>query len=244
MTERGPAQDERDRAAVDAVREVASSAREQPCDERPVADQVGPLSATLGGDAGLWIEVERRPEVLRDAVGAEQWQAWFAVTGAALVLLALTNLVRSHYGARVVAVRDDEAAARLVGIDPRRVKVATFVVTAIGAGLGGCLLAHTTQTASPGAYSMTFSLLLVVAVVVGGLGRLGGAVAGTVLVVLLPDVIGRVVGGLDLSATTAQRLDGNLAVGIFGVLLVLIMIITPSGLQGLAEPLRRTLLRR
>ncbi|MEP7762415.1 branched-chain amino acid ABC transporter permease [Sanguibacter sp. 25GB23B1] len=197
------------------------------------------FSSVLGGDAGLYISVQRRPEALDRIIAVEQWQAWVAITAAAAVLFVLSNLVRSSYGQRMVAVRDDEAAARLVGIDTTRVKVAGFTISAGCAGLGGGVLAYVTQNASPGAFSLVFSLFLVVAVVIGGLGSLRGALWGALLIVLLPDVIGTVLDSLDLPPELAQRLDGNVAVLVFGLLLVTIMIVAPHGIQGWLSSLRR-----
>src|SRR5690606_1292931 len=78
-----------------------------------------------------------------------------------------------------------------------------------------------------------FSLLLVVAVVLGGLGRIGGALIGSVLIVMLPWMIGTVVGELPLSADLQQRLSGNLPLLVFGALLVVVMLVIPAGLAGI-----------
>ncbi|WP_066587303.1 branched-chain amino acid ABC transporter permease [Cellulomonas timonensis] len=197
------------------------------------------FSRTLGGDRGLWIEIERRPEALRPYVGAEQWQAWVALAAAALVLFVLGNVGSGSAGRQIAAVRDDEAAARLAGIDVTRVKVATFTLSAAAAGLGGAVLAYVTQIANPGAYSLVFSLFLVVAVVVGGLGSLAGAFWGALLLVALPELTSSVTDALPVSAGLAQRLDGNLAVLVFGVLLIVLMIAAPRGIQGALTAARR-----
>ena len=86
------------------------------------------------------------------------------------------------------AVRDDEVAARLAGIHVARTQVLAFVVSAACAGLGGGLLAVLAQSVSPGAFSLTLSLYLLLAIVVGGLGSLAGAVWGALLLVILPDL--------------------------------------------------------
>lgn len=93
-------------------------------------------------------------------------------------MLLLANLVRSRFGRSVRAVRDDEVAARLAGIHVARTQVLAFVVSAGCAGLGGGLLAVLAQSVSPGAFSLTLSLFLLMAIVIGGLGSLAGAVWG------------------------------------------------------------------
>ena len=104
-------------------------------------------------------------------------------------MTALAVLRRGRLGLRMRAVRDDETAARLNGVPVGRVKVAAFTVSAVAAGAGGAVLCFVTQSVSPGAYTLAFSLLLVVAVVVGGLGSIGGAAIGSALIVLLPWLI-------------------------------------------------------
>lgn len=196
------------------------------------------FSGLLGGDRGLWIEIERRPELLRSSVGTEQWQSWVALAAAALVLFVLGNLGAGGAGRQISAVRDDEAAARLAGIDVTRVTVVTFTISAAAAGLGGAVLAYVTQIANPGAYNLVFSLFLVVAVVVGGLGSLAGACWGALLLVALPELTGAITDALPISSSLAQRLDGNLAVLVFGVLLIVLMIVAPRGIQGALLRLR------
>src|SRR5690606_32348415 len=116
--------------------------------------------------------------------------------------------------------RDDETAARLNGVAAAQVKVTAFVVSAVAAGAGGAVLCFITQSVSPGAYTLAFSLLLLVAAVLGGLGSIGGAAIGSALIVMLPWVIGTATAALPLPAEVAQRLAGNLPLLVFGALLI------------------------
>ncbi|MEU5843222.1 branched-chain amino acid ABC transporter permease [Rhodococcus sp. NPDC047139] len=191
------------------------------------------FSSVLGGDQGLWAYVEGPPSSIAAAFTVEQWQATIAVLAAALTVLALSNLVAGDFGRRMQAVRDDEIAARLTGIDVARTKITTFVVSAGAAGLGGGVLAMVSQSASPGAFGVTFSLFLLMGVVIGGLGSLLGAVWGAVLLVVLPALVSALTDSLALSPSLAERLDGNLALAVFGVAVILIVLLAPAGLQGL-----------
>ena len=195
-------------------------------------------STVLHGDQGVRVGFEGVPDALRRVVALEQWQAMVAVVVAAVVVTALTILRGGRFGLRMLAVRDDETAARLSGIPAARVKVLAFTASAVAAGLGGAVLCFVSQSVSPGAYTVGFSLLLVVAVVIGGLGSILGAALGSVLVVLLPWLIGRLTSGLPTDA--AQRLDGNLAVLVFGLLLITVMALAPQGLHGALRRRRRT----
>lgn len=191
------------------------------------------FAGTLGGDQGLSVAVEPAPTSLGAAFPIERWQAWLACGAGLVTMLLLTNLTHSRFGRNMRAVRDDEVASRLAGIPVGRTKVVAFIVSSATAGLGGGMLAVMTQAVSPGAFSLSFSLFLLMAVVVGGLGHLAGAVWGAVLLVVLPDLANNIANSLPLSSDLAGRMDGNLALIVFGLVLVLVTILFPSGIQGI-----------
>ncbi|MFE5292328.1 branched-chain amino acid ABC transporter permease [Isoptericola sp. NPDC056618] len=184
----------------------------------------------LGGDQGLAVPFEGVPEALSRLIAVEQWHAWVAIVVAALAVTPLAVLRSGRAGLRMRAVHGDETAARLSGVSPARVKVGAFVASSLAAGLGGAALCLVTQSVGPGRYDLAFSLLLVVAAVVGGLGSLGGAAAGAALVVLLPWLVDTVTGAVGVPADLEQRLSGNLAVLVFGALLIVVTLAWPGGL--------------
>jgi len=197
------------------------------------------FSGVLGGDQGLQTALDPVPEVLSRLIALEQWQAWIAIAVAAVVVTALALVRRSALGLRMRAVRDDEVAAQLAGVPARRVKVTAFTLSAAAAGAGGALLCVVTQSVSPGAYTLSFSLLLLVAAVIGGLGSLGGAAIGSALIVLLPWLLGLASRELPLPADLEQRLAGNLTVLVFGALLIVVTLVWPGGLVALRRYLPR-----
>ncbi|MFC7247892.1 branched-chain amino acid ABC transporter permease [Catellatospora aurea] len=187
----------------------------------------------FNSEQGLSVAVEPPPLSLGLYFPNERWQAWVALCGALLTMLLLANLVRSRVGRNLRAVRDDEVAARLSGIHVARTQVLAFVVSAASAGLGGGLTALLAQSVSPGAFSLTLSLFLLMAVVIGGLGSLSGAVWGAILLVALPDLTHDSTLLVSLSPAAAQRLEGNLPLAVFGLTLIVVMIAAPGGVQGL-----------
>ncbi|MDP9795600.1 branched-chain amino acid transport system permease protein [Catenuloplanes nepalensis] len=187
----------------------------------------------LGGDQGLTFYLA--PPPFGYDFPFERWQAWIALGAALLTMLLLGNLAASRFGREFRAVRDDEIAAKLSGIHVARTQILAFVVSAAAAGLGGGVLAVLAQSVSPGAFSLTLSLFLVMAIVVGGLGSLAGAVWGAILLVALPDLTARVTDVFALSSAFAQRLEGNLPLAIFGITLIVVMILAPGGIQGLVR---------
>ena len=193
---------------------------------------------TFNSDQGLSVAVDPPPLALGYSFPYERWQAWIAWTGALLTMLLLANLVSGRFGRNLKAVRDDEAAARLAGINVARTQVMAFVVSAACAGLGGGLFAVLAQSVSPGAFPLTLSLFLVMAIVIGGLGSLAGALWGAVLLVVLPASTHSLTDSIDVSASVAQRLEGNLPLAIFGVVLIVVMLAFPGGIASLGRKFR------
>jgi len=197
------------------------------------------FSGTFNGDQGLSVPIDGAPASLGYDFSFQHWQAWIGLFSALIVLFFLANLSRSAVGRHLRAVRDDEIAAQLAGLSVPRTQILAFAVSSATAGLGGGVLAIMVG-ARPGAFDLVLSLTLLLAVVIGGLGSLTGAVLGSVLVVYLASFITGRVDGLGLSATAAQRLTDNLPSAIFGVLLVVVMLCVPGGFTSLVRrlPLR------
>ena len=182
------------------------------------------FDGTFNSDQGLTVALEPPP----DAVPVEQWQAWVCWAGALVTVLLLAYLIRGRFGREMRAVRDDETAAKLAGVGVARTQVVAFVVSSACAGLAGALFAILAQSVSPGAFPLTLSLFLVMAIVIGGLGRLTGALIGAFLLVALPSVAQSIA-----EDAGSQHLEGNLALTFFGVVLVAVMLAAPSGLAGI-----------
>jgi branched-chain amino acid transport system permease protein len=196
------------------------------------------FTSVFKGDQGLSVPFDPPPASLGADFAVERWQAWISLGAALIVLFFLANLTRSAIGRHFRAVRDDEIAAQLSGLSVARVQILAFTVSGVAAGLGGGVFAVSLQTASPGSFDLALSLALLSAVVIGGLGSLAGAVWGSIIVVYLGIVLRGFVDDLGLSAASAQKLHDNLPNAAFGLLLVLVMLILPGGIQGLLRRLR------
>ncbi|HEU5129069.1 MAG TPA: branched-chain amino acid ABC transporter permease [Glycomyces sp.] len=191
----------------------------------------------LGGEQGLSAPFLPVPEALSALIAVEQWHAWLAILISAAAVTPLVLLRAGRPGLRMRAVLGDETAAALAGVRPGPVKTAAFVASAVPAGLGGAVLAVATQQVTPGGYGLAFSLTLVVAAVIGGLGSIGGAAIGAVLVVALPWLVDTAVEAVP--ADLGQRLNGNLAVLLFGAVVIAATLARPDGAAGLLARLRR-----
>lgn len=123
----------------------------------------------------------------------------------------------SWLGAALRAVREDETAARSIGINVAQAKVAAFVMGTGLAGLAGGLYAPFMGFISPGDFGFVLSVTILAMVVVGGAGTLRGAIAGAVLLGALPEVV---------------RFVGQYRMLVYGAILILVLRFEPAGLLG------------
>jgi branched-chain amino acid transport system permease protein len=182
---------------------------------------------TFGSDQGLNV-VFTVPSFLGVNFPLTRWQAWVSTLVALIVLVLLANLDRSRIGRNWRAVRDNEVAAALDGINVAAARVRAFVVSAACAGLAGALLAIVTGLVAPGAFTITLSIALLTAAVIGGLGSLPGALWGSLVIVLVPTYATDVATSHGLSSTVGA----NIPIAAYGVVLILVMLLFPNGIQG------------
>jgi branched-chain amino acid transport system permease protein len=146
--------------------------------------------------------------------------AGVAVTVAVLLLFFL-QLRRSRIGRAIEALREDELAAEVMGVDLTRLKLAVFGVGALIAGVGGALYAHYALFIDSAQFGFQRSAEIFVIVLLGGMGSFWGAVAGAVAVTLLPELL---------------RPIQEWRMTFFGTLLVAMMVWRPWGLIGRPRP--------
>ncbi len=161
-------------------------------------------------------------------INPEEWLAWIELAGALITLVLLANLLASRFGRSFRAVRDDEVAASLSGVHVARTKVTAFVISAGCAGLAGAFLGLSTGVVSTGEFPLTLSIELLAAMVLAGAGSLLGMWWGAILLVYVPQWSTSLSGDFSLGAGTSAYL----ATIIFGVVLIVVMIVAPSGIQG------------
>jgi branched-chain amino acid transport system permease protein len=183
--------------------------------------------SVFGGDQGEPVTVTT-PGFLGPSFPLTRWQAWLGCSFALVTLVLLANLVRSRVGRSWRALRDDEVAASLAGLNIARLKILAFVVSSACAGLGGAILAMWALSASPGDFTLALSITLLTAAVLGGLGSLPGAIWGSLVVVLVQGYLSNLASSHGLSSGASA----NVPVAAFGVVLIVVMLVFPAGIQG------------
>ena len=181
----------------------------------------------FGGDQGLNVAFTA-PAALGVNFPLTRWQAWVAIAVALVTLVLLANLCYSRIGRNWRAVRDDEVAAALDGVNVAWTRVLAFVVSATCAGLAGSVLAVVTSLVAPGAFTITLSIALLTAAVIGGLGSLPGALWGSLVIVLVPTYVTDVATSHGLSSSVGS----NIPIVAYGAVLILVMLAFPQGIQG------------
>jgi branched-chain amino acid transport system permease protein len=150
------------------------------------------------------------------------WWFWLGIILMVGILLLVGNLERSRVGRAWIAVREDEDAAEVMGVNTFRFKLWAFVIGAAIGGLSGALYAGQVQFVAPPTFNIINSMLFLCAVVLGGQGNKLGVVVGAFIIVYLPNrLLGVEFLGINL---------GDLKYLFFGLTLVVLMIFRPQGL--------------
>jgi branched-chain amino acid transport system permease protein len=159
---------------------------------------------------------------------------WWSWGVAVFTVFVTTSLVNSSYGRAMKAIREDEIAAKAMGVDPFRHLLLAFLVSAFFSGVAGGLLAHLITTISPTLFTFFFTFNLLIIIVVGGLGSTTGAVIGAVLFSWGGEALRVVESPLHLGFITIPGVPGMRMV-LFSIILMVVIIFARNGIMGRRE---------
>jgi branched-chain amino acid transport system permease protein len=173
-----------------------------------------------------------RPTIL--GVSFEGHLAYFYFTLAGLVALAaaLWWLLRSPWGRAFAALRDNPIRAESLGVNITAYTLLAFAIGAACAGVGGVYYASLVEFIEPGPFHFSTSLMMLLAVIVGGSGRFFGPVVGTIVIILLPEV-------LRSSSIESLKFMQKWYLVFFGLAVVALMIWLPGGILSIADRFRK-----
>jgi branched-chain amino acid transport system permease protein len=178
--------------------------------------KLSPLESWTGGVQGIVILKPDAPFGL--PLNQDQWLYFFTLGVALLMFWAANNLVNSRTGRAMMAIRDNPIAARSMGINTALYKTLTFGVSALYTGVAGALGAIVVQFVAPDSFTFSLSIGLFVGLVVGGVGWLPGALFGGAFVLFVPNI--------------AEHFSKGLSGAAYGVILILLIYLMPSGAGG------------
>lgn len=183
----------------------------------------------LGGTYGAMVP---RPTLLDIDFASDRNYSWVVITVAIIMTFFAKNLVRSKLGRALVAIRNNDVAAEIMGIDVGRYKIAAFAVGCFCAGIAGCLWVAYCGYVSTEFFLITESIWFVGFLVLGGMGSILGAILGVVTWRLLDLVviwIAPFLEGLALTAGTGE-VWSSIGIIIYAAVIVVFLIVEPRGL--------------
>ena len=160
-----------------------------------------------GGEEGLY--------GLDPLIKSPLYYYWFVLGVLVVTVIILTLLAQSHWGLLLRAIRGDEATCQAAGINVTFYKIASLMISAGFAGLGGALYAHYQLQVSPPLFSVVVSITVIIMVYVGGIGSIYGAAIAAILLTLLTEML---------------RGFGEYRLWIYTLTLMLILFFLPNGL--------------
>ncbi|WP_211445089.1 ABC transporter permease subunit [Collimonas humicola] len=154
----------------------------------------------------------------------------FLVLCIAIIIISI-RLQNSRLGRAWVAIREDEIAAKAMGINTRNMKLLAFTMGASFGGVAGAMFASFQGFVSPESFSLTESIAVLAMVVLGGMGHIPGVVLGGILLAALPEVLRHTVEPMQMAVFGKVLIDAEvLRQLLYGLAMVVIMLTRPAGL--------------
>ena len=168
------------------------------------------------------------------------WNVWI---WAAITIYAVWRIGKSSFGRKMMATRDNEIAARSLGISVMRSRLLAFCLSAFLTGVAGSLWGHFIMSFSPKSFFFVQAFNVITMLVVGGLGSVSGSVVGVFLITILSELLRNAERGLSIGAIHIPPVYGASQV-VMAVLFVLVIVFRPAGLLGGKEIDFPALIRR
>ena len=175
-----------------------------------------------GGVQGIVLNKPEAPfefSVLGQPLSADRWLYFYILLVTAIMFLIAWRLLRGRVGRALVAIRDHPIAASAMGVNLPVYKSLTFGVSAAFTGVAGALSATAVAFVSPDSFTSFLSITFLVGVVVGGLASIPGAIAGAIFIQFVPNI--------------ADEISKSAPWAIYGIFLILLMYLMPTGVAGL-----------
>jgi branched-chain amino acid transport system permease protein len=203
-----------------------------------------PIEHLTGGVQGLAI-FHLKPEApFGIPIDSDQWTFYFTFAVTLLMFFCAFSLVNSRTGRAMKAIRDNHIAAKVTGINLSLFKSLTFGVSALFTGVAGALSALLIAFVAPDSFQITLAVAIFVGMVVGGVGWIPGAFLGALFILFVPNIAEHIAFGMaaffDLIRkvipffpTIGEQSAKGLTGTVYGVFLILLIYVMPSGAAGL-----------
>ena len=156
---------------------------------------------------------------------------WLACGLAGLTALLTVNLFRTHFGRAFIAIRDQDIAASVMGVNLFRYKLLAFAISSFFVGLAGALTAHYRSIVTWERFTVDVSVLYLAMIIIGGLGSVSGSFFGATFMTLLPALLTNVGRALKTSLPFIDEIIPFIQQATFGLVIILFLILEPEGLR-------------
>ena len=194
----------------------------------------------ISGGVQASVEVPR-PRLGPYVMASQHAMYYFLLFFVVLAIVGTMNLMRSRVGRAFIAIRDQDIAAEIIGINIFRYKLLAFAISSFYAGVTGVLYTYYLGIANYEQFQIGVSIDYLAMIIIGGLGSVLGSIFGAAFVTLLPIVIRYAMeafGGVFLEQQTVLNLIPNLRLMMFGALIIFFLIVEPEGLNRLWRNIR------
>ena len=179
------------------------------------------IEAYTGGVQGIVLSKPGSPfefSLFGAPLSPDRWLYFFCLAVTVIMFVLAYNLLHGRVGRALIAVRDHPIAATAMGINLPVFKSLTFGVSAAFTGVAGALGAIVVSFVSPDSFTVNLSIFLLVGLVVGGLASIPGAFFGALFIQFVPNI--------------AEEISKSAPSAIYGILLILLMYLMPTGVMG------------
>jgi branched-chain amino acid transport system permease protein len=194
----------------------------------------------ISGGVQASIEVAR-PKLGSMVLSSQRDMYYFLLVFVVLAIVGTMNLMRSRVGRAFIAIRDQDIAAEIIGINIFRYKLLAFAISSFYAGVTGVLYTYFLGIANYEQFQIGVSIDYLAMIIIGGLGSVLGSILGAIFVTLLPIIIRYTMeafGGIFFEPQTVLNLIPNLRLMMFGALIIFFLIVEPEGLNRLWRNIR------
>lgn len=191
---------------------------------------------------GIQASIEMpRPVFFGNVLNTQSELYFFILPVTIVAIIATMNLVRSRIGRAFVAIRDQDIAAEIIGINVYRYKLLAFAISSFYAGVTGVLYTYYFGIANYEAFQLPISIDYLAMCIIGGLGSVLGSIFGAVFITLLPIVIRmfmETVGVFFVDGVYLAQVIAQMRLILFGGLIIFFLVVEPDGLNKLWQNIR------
>jgi branched-chain amino acid transport system permease protein len=187
-----------------------------------------------------------RPTIFGSELKTQRQFYFFLASFVMLAIVAALNLGRTRVGRAFIAIRDQDIAAEIMGINIARYKLTAFMISSFYAGVSGVLYTYFLGVANYEQFQIGVSIDYLAMIIIGGLGSVRGSVLGAIFVTVLPLAVRQLLEGVSSLFSLGTKIGQyipQMRLGIFGALIIIFLVVEPDGLNRLWVSARSRLCR-